>query len=66
MKLGESIPILISIPLIGFLNDELGGNGRMGYFVCTTATSITAVLMFFIGFADIITRNGSKYSNVKG
>lgn len=66
MKACEAIPILISIPLIGYLNEEFKSNGRIGYLICALATVISALLLSFIGYSDIITRNGSKYLNVSG
>lgn len=52
IKGAESIPVLISIPLTGFLNEASLSYGKAGYYICSAATAISAVLMFFIGYPD--------------
>lgn len=62
IKGAESIPVLISIPLTGFLNDASSTSsetsGKAGYYICSALTAISAVLMFFIGYP----KNSTKYS----
>ncbi|CRL00633.1 CLUMA_CG013893, isoform A [Clunio marinus] len=58
IKGAESIPVLISIPLTGFLNDASLTTGKAGYYICSALTAISAVLMFFIGYP----KNTAKYS----
>jgi hypothetical protein len=58
IKGAESIPVLISIPLTGFLNDASLSSGKAGYYICSALTAISAVLMFFIGHS----KNNTKYS----
>lgn len=58
IKGAESIPVLISIPLTGFLNDASLTTGKAGYYICSALTAISAVLMFFIGYP----KNSAKYS----
>lgn len=50
IKGAESIPVLISIPLTGFLNDASLTSGKAGYYICSALTAISGVLMFFIGY----------------
>ena len=58
IKGAESIPVLISIPLTGFLNDASLTSGKAGYYICSALTAISAVLMFFIGYP----KSSTKYS----
>jgi hypothetical protein len=58
IKGAESIPVLISIPLTGFLNDASLTTGKAGYYICSALTAISGVLMFFIGYP----KNTTKYS----
>lgn len=66
IKGAESIPVLLSIPLTGYLNEASLSYGKAGYYLCSAATSISAILMFFIGFSDANFQNTSKYSNNNG
>jgi hypothetical protein len=50
IKGAESIPVLISIPLTGYLNEISLCDGKVGYYMCSVLTAISAVLMFFIGY----------------
>jgi hypothetical protein len=50
IKGAESIPVLISIPLTGFLNDASLTHGKAGYYICSALVAISGVLMFFIGY----------------
>lgn len=66
IKTAEAIPVLFGIPLVSFLNEassmvpgaEVGQaqhilhHGRAGYFVCSAATAISTVLLFFIGHPE--------------
>lgn len=47
IKGAESIPVLISIPLTGFLNDA--SLTHAGYYICSVLVAISGVLMCFIG-----------------
>lgn len=58
----ESIPVLIGVPLAAFLNDSSHRYGRAGYYVCSAATAIGAILMFFVGYPESVRQNNSKYS----
>lgn len=58
IKGAESIPVLISIPLTGFLNDVSLTQGKAGYYICSALVAVSGVLMFFIGFP----KNTSKMS----
>lgn len=62
IKGAESIPVLISIPLTGFLNDASLTSGKAGYYICSALTAISAVLMFFIGYP----KNTTKYTTTNG
>ncbi|KAG5674643.1 hypothetical protein PVAND_004597 [Polypedilum vanderplanki] len=61
IKGAESIPILISIPLTGFLNDASLTHGKAGYYICSALVAISGVLMFFIGYPKNTVQN-TKYS----
>lgn len=64
IKTAEAIPVLFGIPLVSFLNEASTNrtstadplaqveNGRAGYFVCSAATAISTVLLFFIGHPE--------------
>lgn len=67
IKTAEALPVLFGIPLVSFLNEasrseDTTANGqqaqhimhhsRAGYFVCSAATGISAVLLFFIGHPE--------------
>lgn len=65
IKTAEALPVLFGIPLVSFLNeasthrsgtaaDPLAEveHGRAGYFVCSAATAISTVLLFFIGHPE--------------
>ncbi|CAG9797686.1 unnamed protein product [Chironomus riparius] len=58
IKGAESIPVLISIPLTGFLNDASLTHGKAGYYICSALVAISGVLMFFVGYP----KNTSKFS----
>lgn len=60
----ESIPVLIGVPLAAFLNESSHRYGRAGYYVCSAATAIGAILMFFVGYPESgrQNNNNSKYS----
>lgn len=58
----ESIPVLLGIPLAAFLNESSHRYGRAGYYVCSAAAAISAILMFFIGYPDGKHNTLSKYS----
>lgn len=62
IRCAESIPVLIGVPLTAFLNDSSHRYGRAGYFICSAVTSISAILMFFIGYPAGGRQNMSKYS----
>lgn len=49
IKGAESIPVLISIPLTGYLNEATLCEGKVGYYMCSLLTAVSAALMFFIG-----------------
>lgn len=52
IKGAEAIPVLLSVPLTGYLNEASLSYGKAGYYVCSAAAAISAVLMFFIGNPD--------------
>lgn len=48
----EAIPVLISVPLTIFLNDYSLKYGRAGYYICSAAAAIAAIIIFFIGYSN--------------
>lgn len=48
----EAVPVLISVPLTIFLNDYSLKYGRAGYYICSAAAAISAIVIFFIGYAQ--------------
>ena len=66
IKGAESIPVLISIPLTGFLNEASLSYGKAGYYICSAATAISAVLMFFIGYPDGGRQNNTTKLSTNG
>lgn len=64
IKTAEALPVLFGIPLVSFLNEASSSSaaqgqpphilqhGRAGYFICSAATVIASVLLFFIGHPE--------------
>lgn len=54
IKSAEAIPVMFGIPLVSFLNEASTHqqHGRAGYFVCSAATAISTVLLFFVGHPE--------------
>lgn len=48
----EAIPVLISVPLTSFLNDYSLKYGRAGYYICSAASAIAAIIIFFISYSN--------------
>ncbi|KNC25389.1 hypothetical protein FF38_07564 [Lucilia cuprina] len=61
----EAIPVLISVPLTIFLNDYSLKYGRAGYYICSAAAAIAAIIIFFIGYSTY-PHNPSQRSNMNG
>ncbi|KAM7353347.1 uncharacterized protein ACRADG_005441 [Cochliomyia hominivorax] len=61
----EAIPVLISVPLTIFLNDYSLKYGRAGYYICSAAAAIAAIIIFFIGYSSY-PHNPSQRSNMNG
>lgn len=54
--------MLVGVPLTAFLNDASHRYGRAGYYICSAAAAISAILMFFIGYPTGDRQTLSKYS----
>ena len=52
IKTAEAIPVLLGVPITAFLNDASYRYGRAGYYICSAASAISAIVMFFIGHID--------------
>ncbi|XP_055684488.1 monocarboxylate transporter 12 [Lutzomyia longipalpis] len=61
IKSAESLPVLLGVPMAAFLNDASHRYGRAGYYICSAATAIASILLFFVGYPDG-RQNLSKYS----
>ena len=61
----EAVPVLISVPLTIFLNDYSLKYGRAGYYICSAAAAIAAIIIFFIGYSTY-PHTPSQRSNVNG
>ncbi|TMW54888.1 hypothetical protein DOY81_000121, partial [Sarcophaga bullata] len=61
----EAIPVLISVPLTIFLNDYSLKYGRAGYYICSAAAAIAAIIIFFIGYSTY-PHTPSQRSNING
>ncbi|XP_061392050.1 uncharacterized protein LOC133327549 [Musca vetustissima] len=62
----EAIPVLISVPLTIFLNDYSPKYGRAGYYICSAAAAIAAIIIFFIGYSSYSHQNPSQRSQENG
>lgn len=66
IKNAESLPVLLGVPLTGFLNEYTAQYGRAGYYLCATAALVAAVGLFFVGHSEEPRRllnDSTKYSN---
>lgn len=61
----EAVPVLISVPLTIFLNDYSPKYGRAGYYICSAAAAIAAIIIFFIGYSSY-SQNPSQRSQENG
>lgn len=56
---------MISVPLTIFLNDYSPKYGRAGYYICSAASAIAAIIIFFIGYSSY-SQNPSQRSTENG
>ncbi|XP_075151179.1 uncharacterized protein LOC142225288 [Haematobia irritans] len=61
----EAVPVLISVPLTIFLNDYSPKYGRAGYYICSAAAAIAAIIIFFIGYSSY-SQNPTQRSQENG
>ncbi|XP_037884068.1 monocarboxylate transporter 2 isoform X1 [Glossina fuscipes] len=61
----EAVPVLVSVPLTIFLNDYSLKYGRAGYYICSAAAAIAAIIIFFINHSNYV-QNAPKRTQENG